>query len=203
MDPLTHPTDVRALRQAIGSSLFPSTTPHHPFYREETPIQASMDPGHPIGPSSPFIGWIVPFPPFNVSGPPFQRVGFVLRGPWVSCRRSDSVNCTFGSIDALVHDWTHVRIASEATMATGMPYGLQAMLKEGHSYFAGINEAVLKNIEACRGLARITRTSMGPAGATSEDTRNKRTNEDPNGSNKDTRADHDDLRPFQDRTSCW
>lgn len=41
----------------------------------------------------------------------------------------------------------------------------QAMLKEGHKHLSGLEEAVLKNIEACKGLAQITRTSMGPNGA--------------------------------------
>lgn len=50
--------------------------------------------------------------------------------------------------------------------AVGMPYGLQAMLKEGHKQFSGVDEAVLKNIEACKGLSAITRTSLGPNGAT-------------------------------------
>jgi len=49
-------------------------------------------------------------------------------------------------------------------MAMGMPYGLQAMLKEGHKHLSGLEEAVLKNIEACKQLAQITRTSMGPNG---------------------------------------
>jgi hypothetical protein len=49
-------------------------------------------------------------------------------------------------------------------MAMGMPYGLQAMLKEGHKHLSGLEEAVLKNIEACKALAQITRTSMGPNG---------------------------------------
>lgn len=46
----------------------------------------------------------------------------------------------------------------------GMPYGLQAMLKEGHKHLSGLEEAVLKNIQACKELAQITRTSMGPNG---------------------------------------
>ncbi|KAL4858422.1 T-complex protein 1 subunit theta [Chlorella vulgaris] len=49
-------------------------------------------------------------------------------------------------------------------MAMGMPYGLQSMLKEGHKHLSGLEEAVLKNIEACKQLAQITRTSMGPNG---------------------------------------
>ena len=40
----------------------------------------------------------------------------------------------------------------------------QAMLKEGHKHLSGLEEAVLKNIEACKSLAQITRTSMGPNG---------------------------------------
>jgi hypothetical protein len=38
------------------------------------------------------------------------------------------------------------------------------MLKEGHKHLSGLEEAVLKNIEACKQLAQITRTSMGPNG---------------------------------------
>ena len=49
-------------------------------------------------------------------------------------------------------------------MSMGMPYGLQSMLKEGHKHMSGLEEAVLKNIEACKQLAQITRTSMGPNG---------------------------------------
>jgi T-complex protein 1 subunit theta len=46
----------------------------------------------------------------------------------------------------------------------GLPYGLQAMLKEGHKHFAGVDEAVMRNIEACKNMAKITRTSLGPNG---------------------------------------
>uniref|UniRef100_A0A7S0S258 CCT-theta n=1 Tax=Chlamydomonas leiostraca TaxID=1034604 RepID=A0A7S0S258_9CHLO len=46
----------------------------------------------------------------------------------------------------------------------GLPYGLQAMLKEGHKHFAGVDEAVVRNIEACKNLAQIVRTSLGPNG---------------------------------------
>jgi len=38
------------------------------------------------------------------------------------------------------------------------------MLKEGTKHLSGVHEAVGKNIEAVRGLARITRTSLGPNG---------------------------------------
>lgn len=48
--------------------------------------------------------------------------------------------------------------------AMGMPYGLQAMLKEGHKHFSGLDEAVYKNIEAGKQLSQIARTSMGPNG---------------------------------------
>ena len=49
-------------------------------------------------------------------------------------------------------------------MAMGLPYGLQAMLKEGHKHFSGVEEAVMKNIDACKALSQITRTSLGPNG---------------------------------------
>lgn len=48
--------------------------------------------------------------------------------------------------------------------AGGMPYGLQAMLKEGYQHLSGLEEAVMKNIEACKQLSMMTRTSMGPNG---------------------------------------
>ncbi|KAK4405011.1 T-complex protein 1 subunit theta, partial [Sesamum angolense] len=44
------------------------------------------------------------------------------------------------------------------------PYGIQAMLKEGHRHLSGLDEAVLKNIDACKQLSTITRTSLGPNG---------------------------------------
>ncbi|XP_029128194.1 T-complex protein 1 subunit theta [Cajanus cajan] len=44
------------------------------------------------------------------------------------------------------------------------PYGIQSMLKEGHKHLIGLNEAVLKNIDACKQLSTITRTSLGPNG---------------------------------------
>ncbi|OAY82288.1 T-complex protein 1 subunit theta [Ananas comosus] len=44
------------------------------------------------------------------------------------------------------------------------PYGIQAMLKEGHKHLSGLDEAVLKNIDACKELSVITRTSLGPNG---------------------------------------
>lgn len=44
------------------------------------------------------------------------------------------------------------------------PYGMQAMLKEGHKHLSGLDEAVLKNIDACKQLSVITRTSLGPNG---------------------------------------
>jgi T-complex protein 1 subunit theta len=46
-------------------------------------------------------------------------------------------------------------------MAGGMPYGLSSMLKEGHKH---LEEPVIKNIEACKQLSVLTRTSMGPQG---------------------------------------
>lgn len=44
------------------------------------------------------------------------------------------------------------------------PYGVQSMLKEGHKHLSGLDEAVLKNIDACKQLSVITRTSLGPNG---------------------------------------
>ncbi|CAL5352087.1 unnamed protein product [Camellia sinensis] len=44
------------------------------------------------------------------------------------------------------------------------PYGIQSMLKEEHKHMSGLDEAVLKNIDACKQLSTITRTSLGPNG---------------------------------------
>jgi len=45
------------------------------------------------------------------------------------------------------------------------PYGIQSMLKEGYRHLSGLDEAVIKNIEACKELSTITRTSLGPNGS--------------------------------------
>ncbi|KAF2556788.1 hypothetical protein F2Q68_00018356 [Brassica cretica] len=42
------------------------------------------------------------------------------------------------------------------------PYGIQSMLKDGYRHLSGLDEAVIKNIEACKELSTITRTSLGP-----------------------------------------
>ena len=49
-------------------------------------------------------------------------------------------------------------------MKMGMPSGLTSMLKDGYKHFSGLEEAIARNIEACRQLAAITRTSLGPNG---------------------------------------
>ncbi|KAK9986378.1 hypothetical protein SO802_031329 [Lithocarpus litseifolius] len=43
-------------------------------------------------------------------------------------------------------------------------HGIQSMLKEGHKHISGLDEAVLKNIDACKALSIITGTSLGPNG---------------------------------------
>lgn len=40
----------------------------------------------------------------------------------------------------------------------------QSMLKDGYKHLSGLEESVLKNIDACKQLSRITRTSLGPNG---------------------------------------
>ncbi|GKV34830.1 hypothetical protein SLEP1_g43172 [Rubroshorea leprosula] len=42
------------------------------------------------------------------------------------------------------------------------PYGIQDMLTEGHKHLSGLEEAILKNIDACKELSAITHTSLGP-----------------------------------------
>ncbi|CAD5332027.1 unnamed protein product [Arabidopsis thaliana] len=43
-------------------------------------------------------------------------------------------------------------------------HGIQSMLKEGYRHLAGLDEAVIKNTEACKELSTITRTSLSPNG---------------------------------------
>nr|WCZ58654.1 T-complex protein 1 subunit theta [Seculamonas ecuadoriensis] len=45
-----------------------------------------------------------------------------------------------------------------------MRAGVLDLLKDGTKHLTGIDEAVLKNLEACKNLANITRTSLGPNG---------------------------------------
>ncbi len=45
----------------------------------------------------------------------------------------------------------------------GQP-GFSGLLKEGYKHYAGLEEAVYKNIGACRDISKMTRTSMGPNG---------------------------------------
>jgi hypothetical protein len=49
-------------------------------------------------------------------------------------------------------------------MGVGAP-GVSTLLKDGFKHFSGLEEAILKNVEACKQLAQITRTSLGPNGA--------------------------------------
>jgi len=42
--------------------------------------------------------------------------------------------------------------------------GVQGLLKEGGKHFSGVDEALVRNIEACKSLAQITKTSLGPYG---------------------------------------
>ena len=60
--------------------------------------------------------------------------------------------------------WAPAALRLRAPTTPVPPPTPQAMLKEGHKHLSGLEEAVLKNIEACKTLAQITRTSMGPNG---------------------------------------
>lgn len=44
------------------------------------------------------------------------------------------------------------------------PGGFQSLLKDGGKHFAGVDEALLKNIDACRDLSKIVCSSFGPNG---------------------------------------
>lgn len=42
--------------------------------------------------------------------------------------------------------------------------GFSSLLKEGHRHYAGLEEAILKNINACKEISAMTKTSFGPSG---------------------------------------
>src|SRR3989338_9172244 len=44
------------------------------------------------------------------------------------------------------------------------PYGGASFLKKGTRHYSGVNEATLRNIQACKALSETTRTSLGPNG---------------------------------------
>jgi len=50
------------------------------------------------------------------------------------------------------------------SMAYNQAAGLGGMLKDGHSSQEGLDGATIRNIEACREISTITRTSLGPNG---------------------------------------
>uniref|UniRef100_A0A7S2V2T8 CCT-theta n=1 Tax=Fibrocapsa japonica TaxID=94617 RepID=A0A7S2V2T8_9STRA len=50
------------------------------------------------------------------------------------------------------------------SMALNQAAGLTGMLKDGHSTYSGLDEAVLRNIKAAKDIASIVSSSMGPNG---------------------------------------
>jgi T-complex protein 1 subunit theta len=50
------------------------------------------------------------------------------------------------------------------SMGLNMAAGLQGMLKEGHKHIDGVDDAVVKNLEAATAISKITSSSMGPNG---------------------------------------
>jgi len=50
------------------------------------------------------------------------------------------------------------------SMGLNMASGLQGMLKDGHQHIEGVGDAIVKNIEAAKAIAKITQTSLGPNG---------------------------------------
>ena len=40
--------------------------------------------------------------------------------------------------------------------------GFNNLLKEGHKHYGGLEEAILRNIDACKEISNMTKTSLGP-----------------------------------------
>ncbi|CAM9486714.1 unnamed protein product [Phaeothamnion confervicola] len=49
-------------------------------------------------------------------------------------------------------------------MGYNLAGGLSSMLKDGHQSFEGVDEAIMRNIEAAKQLADVVKTSLGPNG---------------------------------------
>lgn len=49
-------------------------------------------------------------------------------------------------------------------MGMNLASGLQGMLKDGHNSYEGVDDAIMRNINAAKELAAIVRTSLGPNG---------------------------------------
>ena len=55
-------------------------------------------------------------------------------------------------------------------MALSTKSGFSNLLKEvfiiikGHKHYGGVEEAILKNIQACKDISNMTKTSLGPNG---------------------------------------
>jgi T-complex protein 1 subunit theta len=45
-----------------------------------------------------------------------------------------------------------------------MKRGAPSLFKAGTSHLSGLEEAIIKNLQACKALSTITRTSLGPNG---------------------------------------
>lgn len=43
-------------------------------------------------------------------------------------------------------------------------YGFNNLLKEGSKHYSGLEEAILRNISACKEISNMTKTSLGPNG---------------------------------------
>lgn len=50
-------------------------------------------------------------------------------------------------------------------MMRNMRRGVPNLFKQGTQHFTGLEAAVMRNVEACENLAKITRTSLGPNGS--------------------------------------
>ncbi|KAL2455427.1 T-complex protein 1 subunit theta [Forsythia ovata] len=80
-------------------------------------------------------------------------------GVWFAANSINSLGKYYTRKQAITKYSASGEFGSRPTLPTrwGMP-------KEGHQHLSGLDEAVLKNIVACKQLSTITRTSFGPNG---------------------------------------
>lgn len=109
-------------------------------------------------------------PPRAATFPPAPRCDVPAAPAWGSwlglCALRARVSAAHVCVFAWCTDTPLAFLAPPPQMRFNMQRGpgLSSLLKSGYKTMSGVEEAIVKNIEACHALAEITRTSLGPNG---------------------------------------
>lgn len=152
--------------------------------------------------SCPILGWTVPFFPFNASlsslSTPRVRPGSTRKVVWA---------VGLGQLHVWIERRTRARLDAPADRTRSQHGHRHAVRTAGHAQGRAqlLRRDQRSRPEEHRSLQRSGTDHQDLHGTSWCDKRRraKRTNEEWKGSKRETRADRDDLRSFQDRTSCW